>query len=109
MTVEKEYDAPRKIDHVIHAPHGSELHTRGWGQEAAMRLLMNNLDPDVAMDPDNLIVYGGKGKAARSWDAFNEIISMLKELYNDETLLIQSGKPVGAFKTSKWAPSIRSA
>ena len=106
MTVEKEYDAPRKIEHVIHAPHGSELHTRGWGQEAAMRLLMNNLDPDVAMDPDNLIVYGGKGKAARSWDAFNEIISMLKELYNDETLLIQSGKPVGAFKTSKWAPRV---
>lgn len=71
-----------------------------------MRLIMNNLDPEVAKDPDNLIVYGGKGKAARSWEAFDEIVHMLKELYNDETLLIQSGKPVGAFKTTKYAPRV---
>lgn len=94
-------------DHMdIHAYRGNELHCRGWGQEAALRLLRNNLDPEVAMDPRNLIVYGGRGKAARNWESFNEIQNMLKELYNDETLLIQSGKPVGAFKTNKWAPRV---
>lgn len=90
----------------IHAPRGSQISCRGWGQEAAMRLIMNNLDPEVAKDPDNLIVYGGKGKAARNWESFDEIVNMLKELYNDETLLIQSGKPVGAFKTTKYAPRV---
>ena len=90
----------------IRAPRGKTLNARGWQQEAALRLLMNNLDPDVAMDPQNLIVYGGKGKAARTWKDFDEIVSMLKELYNDETLLIQSGKPVGAFKTTKEAPRV---
>lgn len=91
---------------VLHAPRGSQISCRGWGQEAAMRLLMNNLDPEVAKDPDNLIVYGGKGKAARNWKSFDEIVNMLQELYNDETLLIQSGKPVGAFKTTKYAPRV---
>jgi urocanate hydratase len=90
----------------IRAPRGSTLTARGWGQEAAMRLLMNNLDPAVAKDPENLIVYGGKGKAARNWESFDEIINMLKEMYNDETLLVQSGKPVGVFKTSKESPRV---
>ncbi|MGP6294250.1 urocanate hydratase [Caldiplasma sukawensis] len=90
----------------IRAPRGKRLNTRGWQQEAALRLLMNNLDPEVAKDPKNLIVYGGKGKAARTWRDFDEIVSMLKELYTDETLLIQSGKPVGAFKTSKDSPRV---
>jgi len=90
----------------IHAPRGNKLNTKGWGQEAALRLLMNNLDPDVAKDPDNLIVYGGKGKAARNWEAFDKIVQSLKELENDETLLIQSGKPVGIFKTSSYAPRV---
>ncbi|HLH85561.1 MAG TPA: urocanate hydratase, partial [Thermoplasmataceae archaeon] len=103
--VEKE-DIPSETHGPIKAPRGSQLNTKGWGQEAALRLLMNNLDPEVAKDPENLIVYGGRGKAARNWRAFNEIVNMLKELYNDETLLIQSGKPVGAFKTSKFAPRV---
>jgi urocanate hydratase len=90
----------------IHAPRGKELNTKGWGQEAALRLMMNNLDPEVAKDPDNLIVYGGKGKAARNWDAFYEIVEILKEMENDETLLIQSGKPVGVFKTSEDVPRV---
>ncbi len=90
----------------IHAPRGKELNTKGWGQEAALRLMMNNLDPEVAKDPENLIVYGGKGKAARNWDAFNEIVQILKEMENDETLLIQSGKPVGVFKTSEEVPRV---
>ena len=91
---------------VIRAPRGSKLNTKGWGQEAALRLLMNNLDPEVAKDPENLIVYGGKGKAARNWDAFHKIVDSLKALENDETLLIQSGKPVGVFRTSKEAPRV---
>ena len=91
---------------VIRAPRGSKLNTKGWGQEAALRLLMNNLDPEVAKDPENLIVYGGKGKAARNWDAFHKIVDSLKALENDETLLIQSGKPVGVFRTSKEVPRV---
>ncbi len=90
----------------VRAPRGKELNTRGWQQEAALRLLMNNLDPEVAKDPDNLIVYGGKGKAARTWDDFDEIVGMLKELYSDETLIIQSGRPQGAFKTTKDSPRV---
>ncbi len=93
-------------ERIIRAPRGKQLHARGWQQEAALRLLMNNLDPEVAKDPQNLIVYGGKGKAARSWKDFDEIVAMLKELYSDETLLIQSGKPVGAFKTTKFSPRV---
>ncbi|MEM0139870.1 MAG: urocanate hydratase [Ferroplasma sp.] len=90
----------------IHAPHGNKLNTKGWSQEGALRLLMNNLDPVVAKDPDNLIVYGGKGKAARNWEAYDKIIESLKNLENDETLLIQSGKPVGIFRTSKEVPRV---
>ncbi len=90
----------------IHAPRGAKLNTKGWGQEAALRLLMNNLDPMVAKDWKNLIVYGGRGKAARNWDAFNKIIESLKSLENDETLLIQSGKPVGIFRTSEQVPRV---
>ncbi len=90
----------------IHAPRGSKLNTKGWQQEAALRLIMNNLDPMVAKDPDNLIVYGGKGKAARNWEAFDKIIENLKILENDETLLIQSGKPVGVFKTFEISPRV---
>ena len=90
----------------IHAPKGTELNTKGWGQEAALRLLMNNLDPMVAKDPANLIVYGGKGKAARNWEAFEKIVENLKLLENDETMLIQSGKPVGIFKTTNLSPRV---
>lgn len=90
----------------IRAPRGSELHCKGWGQEAAMRMLMNNLDPEVAGDPDHLIVYGGTGKAARNWESFDAIVRSLQELENDETLLIQSGKPVGVFKTHEGAPRV---
>lgn len=90
----------------IHAPHGKTLNTKGWGQEGALRLLMNNLDPEVAMDPGSLIVYGGRGKAARNWEAFDKIVESLKGLENDETLLIQSGKPVGIFQTTKESPRV---
>lgn len=90
----------------IRAPRGKKLNTKGWGQEAALRLLMNNLDPDVAKDPKNLIVYGGRGKAARNWEAFWKIVDSLKSLENDETLLIQSGKPVGIFRTNDFAPRV---
>ncbi|MBI2845135.1 MAG: urocanate hydratase, partial [Chloroflexi bacterium] len=90
----------------IKAPHGNKLSCKGWGQEAAMRMLMNNLDPEVAEKPEELIVYGGRGKAARNWEAFDAIIKALRELENDETLLVQSGKPVGIFKTHPDAPRI---
>jgi urocanate hydratase len=90
----------------IKAPHGSKISCKGWIQEAAMRMLMNNLDPEVAENPAELIVYGGSGKAARNWDCFEAIISSLKELENDETLLVQSGKPVGIFKTNENAPRV---
>ncbi len=91
---------------IVRAPRGRELSCRGWGQEAALRLLMNNLDPEVAGDPENLIVYGGRGKAARSWEAFDTIVGALKSLENDETLLIQSGKPVGVFRTGSAMPRV---
>ncbi len=90
----------------LHAPRGTKLNTKGWSQEAALRLLLNNLDPMVAKDPQNLIVYGGKGKAARNWEAFDKIVNSLKSLENDETLLIQSGKPVGIFKTTENSPRV---
>ncbi len=90
----------------IHAPRGTALNTKGWAQEGALRLLMNNLDPMVAKDPGALIVYGGKGKAARNWEAFHKIVENLKLLENDETLLIQSGKPVGVFKTTESGPRV---
>ena len=82
----------------IIAPRGNKLNCKGWIQEAALRMLMNNLDPEVAENPDELIVYGGTGKAARNWDCFNAIVKSLKNLDDDETILIQSGKPVGILK-----------
>src|SRR6266576_1265610 len=91
---------------VIRAPRGSEISCRGWQQEAALRMLMNNLDPEVAERPDELIVYGGIGKAARNWECFDAIVATLKRLKNDETLLVQSGKPVGVFKTHENAPRV---
>src|SRR5213078_3057323 len=91
---------------IIHAPRGPELGCKGWHQEAAMRMLMNNLDPDVAEAPDRLVVYGGTGRAARSWEAFDAIVRSLRELENDETLLVQSGKPVGKFRTHDEAPRV---
>jgi len=90
----------------IKAPKGIQLSCKGWIQEAAMRMLMNNLDPEVAEDPDNLIVYGGSGKAARNWEAYDAIIETLKNLENDETMLVQSGKPVAVFKTHANAPRV---
>ncbi|HKZ15354.1 MAG TPA: urocanate hydratase [Solirubrobacterales bacterium] len=90
----------------IHAPHGPELSCKGWPQEAAMRMLMNNLDPAVAERPQDLVVYGGTGRAARSWEAFDAIVRALRTLEGDETLLVQSGKPVGAFRTHEWAPRV---
>ncbi|HYJ06426.1 MAG TPA: urocanate hydratase [Chthoniobacterales bacterium] len=91
---------------VIRAPRGSEMSCKGWHQEAALRMLMNNLDPDVAENPDRLIVYGGTGRAARSWEAFDAIVRSLRGLENDETLLVQSGKPVGVFRTHEEAPRV---
>lgn len=90
----------------IRAPRGSELQCKGWEQEAALRMLMNNLDPDVAERPEDLVVYGGIGKAARNWESFDAIVKSLKELESDETLLIQSGKPVGKFRTHEDAPRV---
>jgi urocanate hydratase len=95
------------MDHrVVHAPRGAQLNCKGWHQEAALRCLMNNLDPDVAERPDELIVYGGAGKAARNWASFDAIVRELRELENDETLLVQSGKPVAVFRTHEHAPRV---
>ena len=91
---------------VIRAPRGTSLSCKGWQQEAALRMLMNNLDPDVAERPDDLVVYGGTGRAARSWEAFDAIVRSLRNLAHDETLLVQSGKPVGIFRTHEWAPRV---
>lgn len=90
----------------VRAPRGSQISCKGWHQEAALRMLMNNLDPDVAEKPDELIVYGGAGKAARDWPSFDAIVRSLVELDNDETLLVQSGKPVGIFRTHEYAPRV---
>ncbi|MGB9611818.1 MAG: urocanate hydratase, partial [Bryobacteraceae bacterium] len=84
---------------MVRAWRGTELHAKGWPQEAALRMLMNNLDPEVAEKPDELIVYGGAGKAARNWACFEAIVRELLRLEADETLLVQSGKPVGVFRT----------
>ncbi|WP_223700516.1 urocanate hydratase [Sutcliffiella deserti] len=91
---------------VIRAPRGSKLNTKGWVQEAALRMLMNNLDPEVAENPEELVVYGGIGKAARNWESYDAIIASLKQLNNDETLLIQSGKPVAVFRSHEDAPRV---
>jgi urocanate hydratase len=90
----------------VRAPRGTELTCRGWQQEAALRMLMNNLDPEVAENPDELVVYGGTGRAARSWEAFDAIVRELRALADDETLLVQSGKPVAVFRTHEWAPRV---
>ena len=90
----------------IRAPRGTAISCKGWQQEAALRMLMNNLDPDVAERPQDLVVYGGTGRAARSWEAFDAICDALRRLENDETLLIQSGKPVGVFRTHAWSPRV---
>src|SRR5574337_2050339 len=90
----------------LHAPTGSQLNCKGWPQEAALRMLHNNLDPAGGENPRELVVYGGIGRAARNWECFDKIVETLKRLENDETLLIQSGKPVGVFKTPEFAPRV---
>jgi len=90
----------------VRAPRGNDISCKGWGQEAALRMLMNNLDPDVAEDPDRLIVYGGTGRAARNWACFDSIVASLRRLENDQTLLVQSGKPVGMLATHQDAPRV---
>jgi urocanate hydratase len=90
----------------VSAPRGAALSCKGWAQEAAMRMLMNNLDPEVAERPDDLVVYGGSGRAARSWPAFDAIVETLRHLEHDETLVVQSGKPVAVFRTHPWAPRV---
>src|SRR5512145_984755 len=90
----------------IRAPRGSAISCKGWPQEAALRMLMNNLDPDVAERPDDLIVYGGTGRAARSWEAFDAIVATLRRLEHDETMVVQSGKPVAVFRTHPWSPRV---
>lgn len=94
------------MSRVIQAPRGTKLSCKGWIQEAAMRMIMNNLDPEVAEDPDNLVVYGGRGKAARNWECFDKIVESLKKLNDNETLLVQSGKPVAIIPTHKDAPRV---
>jgi urocanate hydratase len=90
----------------VRAPRGTEITCKGWQQEAALRMLMNNLDPEVAEHPDELVVYGGTGRAARSWEAFDAIVATLRSLEDDETMLVQSGKPVGVFRTHEWSPRV---
>ncbi len=90
----------------VSAPRGSRLSAKSWQTEAPLRMLMNNLDPDVAERPDDLVVYGGTGRAARSWAAFDAMVRTLRGLEADETMLVQSGKPVGVFRTHEWAPRV---
>ena len=101
MAIQKDY-----VYKEIRAPRGTELQTKGWSQEGALRMLMNNLDPEVGEKPEELIVYGGTGKAARNWECFWAIVESLKTLENDETLIVQSGKPVAVFKTHPEAPRV---
>src|SRR5712664_591379 len=91
---------------LVRAPRGPQISCKSWPQEAALRMLMNNLDPEVAERPDDLVVYGGIGKAARNWECFDAIVRCLRELENDQTLLVQSGKPVGVFRTHPDAPHV---
>ena len=95
-----------KINRQVEQYTGTTLHTKNWIQEAALRMLNNNLNSEVAENPDQLVVYGGIGKAARNWECYEAIVHELKQLENDETLLIQSGKPVAVFKTHKAAPKV---
>src|SRR5229473_4366155 len=97
---------PKSTARIVRAPRGSEITCKGWLQEAALRMLMNNLDPEVAEDPTHLIVYGGRGRAARSWEAFDAIVAALRALEDDETLIVQSGKPVAVFQTHRDAPRV---
>src|SRR3982751_865739 len=90
----------------IKAPRGTALSCKGWGQEAAMRMLMNNLDEEVGERPRDLVVYGGTGRAARNWECYHAIVASLKALEADETLLVQSGKPVAVFRTHEYAPRV---
>src|ERR1700726_5118187 len=99
-------ETPASSSTRIRPPRGTTLSCKGWQQEAAMRMLMNNLDEDVAERPQDLVVYGGTGKAARNWDCYHAIVRALKALDNDETLLVQSGKPVGVFKTHEYSPRV---
>jgi urocanate hydratase len=101
-----ETSAARPGPRTVRAPRGPERSCKGWAQEGALRMLMNNLDPEVAERPQDLVVYGGTGRAARSWAAFDGIVRELRRLENDETLLVQSGKPVGVFRTHEWAPRV---
>src|SRR5213596_907458 len=96
----------RQSSRVIRAPRGTTLSAKSWLTEAPLRMLMNNLDPEVAENPAELVVYGGTGRAARSWEAFDAIVRTLRTLADDETLLVQSGKPVGVFATHEWAPRV---
>lgn len=102
LAADPRYDAAREI----RAPRGTELHCKSWLTEAAYRMLQNNLDPDVAENPKHLVVYGGIGRAARDWACFDKILETLRELNDDESLLVQSGKPVGVFKTHPDAPRV---
>src|SRR5476651_719270 len=108
MNKEHNMNAPQKtaVARVVRAPHGTELSCQNWLIEAAYRMLQNNLDPDVAERPEDLVVYGGIGKAARNWECFDAIVASLKQLEADQTLLIQSGKPVGVFRTHEDAPRV---
>ena len=90
----------------VRAPRGTTISAKSWQTEAPLRMLMNNLDPEVAERPEDLVVYGGTGRAARSWAAFDAIVDTLRDLESDETLLVQSGKPVGVFRTHEWAPRV---
>src|SRR5215210_5347378 len=99
-------ERPMTSARLVRAPRGPERTCKGWVQEAALRMLCNNLDPEVAEDPDRLVVYGGSGRAARSWEAFGSIVAALRKLDNDETLLVQSGKAVGVFRTHEMAPRV---
>src|SRR5437762_1749820 len=105
-TTSAEAAPPGKVMRSIRAPRGSSLSCKGWQQEAALRMLMNNLDPEVAERPEDLVVYGGTGKAARNWAAFEAIVRALRALEHDETLLVQSGKPVGVFRTHPSSPRV---
>src|SRR6476469_7619514 len=102
----KSFEAAARERGPIHAPRGTSISCKGWQQEAALRMLMNNLDPDVAERPQDLVVYGGTGKAARSWEDFHVIVRELKRLENDQTLLVQSGRAVGVFRTHEEAPRV---
>ena len=108
MNDQTQKDTLGRVDtqRVIRAARGSELSAKSWLTEAPLRMLMNNLDPEVAERPQDLVVYGGIGKAARNWACFDAIVAELKTLEDDETLLVQSGKPVGVFKTTKLAPRV---